>query len=82
MEEIRGQESLKACEVDEEGVARTLAAFDPIWEVLHTPEKERILRLLIEKVTYDGLGEDLTITFCPTGIASLSEEVGVTEGAP
>jgi len=79
--EIRGQEeTLKGCEVDEEGVARTLAAFDPIWEVLHTPEKERILRLLIEKVSYDGRCGELAITFRPTGIAALTGEIGAEGG--
>jgi len=82
-EEIRRQEeSLKACQVDEEDVARTLAAFDPIWEVLHSPEKERILRLLIEKVLYDGRSGELAITFRPTGIADLSAEVGTSEQSP
>ena len=79
-EEVRGQEeTLKVCQVDDEDVARTLEAFDPIWEILHTPEKERILRLLLETVTCDGRTEDLTITFRPTGIADLSAEMGGTE---
>jgi len=80
-QEIRGQEeSLKDCQVDEEEVVRTLAAFDPIWEVLHTPEKERILRLLIENVTYDGTTEELVITFQPTGIVTLATEIGAEGG--
>ena len=75
-EEIRVQEAtLKGCEVDEVEVARTLKAFDPIWEVLHAPEKERIMRLLIEKVVYDGGNGELAMTFRPTGIASLSAEM-------
>jgi len=76
-EEIRGQvETLQGCEVDEKEIAQTLEAFNPIWEVLHTPEKERVLRLLIEKVAYDGRTEELAITFRPTGIATLAAEVG------
>jgi site-specific DNA recombinase len=66
--------------VDEAEVARTLGAFDPIWEVLHTPEKERILRLLIEKVAYDGKTEELAIAFRPTGITTLAVEVAAGEG--
>ncbi len=82
-EEIRRHEEvLKGCQVDELEVARTLAAFDPIWEVLHTPEKERILRLLIETVAYDGRSEELAITFHPTGIAVLAAEVGKSEENP
>jgi len=80
-EEIRIQgESLKGCEVDEEEIVQTLEAFDPIWEVLHTPEKERILRLLVEKVNYDGGTENLTIAFRTTGIATLSNEIVVGGG--
>ncbi len=82
-EEIRGQEeTLKACQVDEVEVARTLAAFDPIWDVLHAPEKERVLRLMIEKVVYDGRTQEMVITFSPTGIASLSTEMSTREGDP
>src|SRR2546428_3217215 len=59
-EEVHSQEqAVKNCQMDEDEIARTLAAFDSIWEVLHTPEKERILRLLIENVTYDGRTEKL-----------------------
>ena len=80
-EEIRRQEQvLKGCRVDENEITRTLAAFNPIWEVLHTPEKERILGLLVEQVVYDGRTEELTISFRPTGIAKLSTEMG-TGGA-
>jgi len=76
-QEIRSQlETVKAYEVDEGEVARTLAAFDPIWEVLHMPEKERILQLLIERVAYHGRTEEMVITFRPTGMATLAGELG------
>lgn len=71
---------LKGCLLDESEVARTLAAFDPIWEVLHTPEKERILRLVVEKVTYDGTSEELTLAWRLPGISTLATEIGAEGG--
>jgi len=80
LREIRSRESnLGATPVDKEDLDRTLEAFDPIWDVLHTPEKERILKLLIEKVVYDGSTKEMTITFRPTGISALAAEVSAAD---
>ena len=46
MDQIRGTK------FGDRQASRALAA--PIWEVLLTPEKERILKLLIERIDYDG----------------------------
>ena len=62
--------------IDEADVARALQDFDELWSVLLTPEKERVLGLLIERVTYDGATQKLEITFAPAGIATLAAEVG------
>jgi len=81
LREIRAREAdLASNQVDEEDLGRTLEAFDPIWDVFHTVEKERILKLLIEKVTYDGSTEEMTITFRPNGIAVLAAEVNGIDG--
>ena len=75
--EVRAQEAAPANQhIDEADVARALEAFDPIWDVLLTPERERVLRLLIGRVTYDGASQKLEITFSPAGIATLAAEVG------
>ncbi|HYS05520.1 MAG TPA: hypothetical protein VEW47_10045 [Candidatus Dormibacteraeota bacterium] len=42
--------------------------------MLLTPEKERILRLLIERIDYDGASGMLSFTFRLPGIASLTAE--------
>jgi site-specific DNA recombinase len=77
LQEIRTKEAeLGPTPVDETDLGRTLKAFDPIWDVLHTPEKERILRLLIERIDYDGKAKDLSITFRLTGITALTTEEG------
>jgi site-specific DNA recombinase len=73
--EVREREvALAAQQVDEADLARALEAFTPIWDVLLTPEKERVLGLLIEKVGYDGRDGKLTIRFRLDGIASLAAE--------
>jgi hypothetical protein len=51
-----------------------LQEFDAIWEVLLTPEKERVLRLLIANVTYDAGTERLSIVLSLSGIVTLSTE--------
>jgi site-specific DNA recombinase len=75
--EVRDREAaLAAQQIDEADLAHALEAFDPIWDVLATPERERILNLLIERVSYDGSTGELDITFRFAGIATLAAEVG------
>jgi len=52
-----------------------LELFDPVWEVLYPTERARILRLLIEKVDLDCDTGKVGITFHPTGIAMLKDEI-------
>ncbi|MBZ5637436.1 MAG: recombinase family protein [Acidobacteriia bacterium] len=74
--EVRGRETtLAAQQINETDLARALEAFTPIWDVLLTPEKERVLNLLIEKVSYDGESGKLDIAFKLAGIATLAAEV-------
>jgi site-specific DNA recombinase len=76
--EVRDREAtLAAQQIDEADLARALEAFTPIWDVLLTPEKERVLNLLIERVSYDGRDGNLTIRFRLDGIASLAAETAV-----
>ena len=75
--EVHAREAALATQhVDEADVARALQDFDELWSVLLTPEKERVLGLLIERVTYDGATQRLEITFSPAGVATLAAEVG------
>ncbi|GMV26894.1 MAG: hypothetical protein AMXMBFR58_29250 [Phycisphaerae bacterium] len=65
--------------VDEREVAEALAAFDPMWETLTPKEQERVVRLLVERVAYDGKSGTVSITFLPEGLkrahASVESEV-------
>jgi site-specific DNA recombinase len=74
--DVRDRETaLAAQQIDEADLARALEAFEPIWDVLLTAEKERILGMLIEQVSYDGGTGKLDIAFRLAGIATLAAEV-------
>ena len=47
--------------------------FNPVWETLSPPEQARIIRLLVERVDYDGNKGTLAVTFRPSGIQSLAQ---------
>ena len=58
-------------------VDSALAAFDPLWESLSPREQARMLRLLIQRVEYDGSKGTVSITFLPNGIKALAEGTGL-----
>ena len=60
--------------VDEAEVGKALQSFTPIWDVLHVQERERILRLLIDSISYDGRSADLSIAFRLNGLDTLATE--------
>ena len=75
--EVRAREAALAAQtVDEADVARALEAFDPIWDVLVTAEKERVLGLLIAAIRYDGSTGKLDIDWRLAGFGELAQEVG------
>jgi site-specific DNA recombinase len=61
--------------VDEKEAVRAMAAFDPVWETLTLREQARVLRLLVQRVDYDGDKGTVSVTFHPTGIETLSREM-------
>ncbi len=63
-------------QVDEREVAAALEAFDPVWDTLSSKEQARVLRLLIERVAYDGEKGTLAVTFRNAGIKTLAKEMG------
>ena len=68
--------SLDAQAIDREELTRALAAFEPIWDVLLTPERERVFGLLIERIDYRGDTQELTIRWRLDGFRQLDAEVG------
>ena len=64
--------------IDEQGVATALSAFGPVWEELFQAEKERIVRLVIERVDCDGTGETPSLTVRDSGIRVLVGEMATS----
>jgi site-specific DNA recombinase len=64
-------ERLRRGTIDPAEVARALAEFDSVWESLSPHEQARLLRLLIERIDYDGRDGLISITFHPSGIKTL-----------
>lgn len=52
-----------------------LAEFDQLWEALAPREQSRVLELLVARVDYDGQRGKVSVTFQPTGIQSLTQEL-------
>jgi site-specific DNA recombinase len=61
--------------VDEREVAKAMSVFDPVWESLAPREQVRVVQFLVERVDYDGSSGKVTITFHPSGIRTLADEL-------
>jgi site-specific DNA recombinase len=74
--QVREQvQSIRQDLIDEQRAAEALTLFDPIWEALTPLEQARVLRLLVEQVDYDGVSGQLSVTFHPTNIKTLADEL-------
>jgi site-specific DNA recombinase len=61
--------------IDAQDASTALAAFDPVWQALAPREQARVVRLLVERVDYDGVGGKVNIAFRPSGLRTLAEEL-------
>ena len=61
--------------IPQEEAARALAAFDRVWGSLTPREQGRVIDLLVERVEYDGAQGTVAVTFRPTGIKTLADEL-------
>jgi site-specific DNA recombinase len=61
--------------IDEEEARRALSSFDPVWASLTPLEQARLVGLLVKQVTYDGATGKVAITFHPTSIRALADEL-------
>ncbi len=62
----RGRPSL-----DRDGAVAALAEFEPLWQALSPGEQRCLIQLLVERVVFDAANGRVSITFRPTGIATL-----------
>ena len=67
--------TLRRDRIDEKAVARAMSSFDPLWETLSPHEQVRAIRLLVQRVDYDGEKGTVSVTFHPAGIQTLSDEL-------
>jgi site-specific DNA recombinase len=67
--------TLRRSRLDETDLALALSAFDPVWGTLTPREQARMVQLLVERVDYDGRQGKVAITFQPTGIQTLADEL-------
>jgi site-specific DNA recombinase len=61
--------------IPEEEATKALTAFDPVWGTLTPNEQARVIELLVERVEYDGRDGQVRVTFHPTGIKALADEL-------
>jgi site-specific DNA recombinase len=61
--------------IDEEEAREALAAFDPVWASLTPLEQGQLVGLLVQQVNYDGATGNVAITFHPTSIRALADEL-------
>src|SRR5262249_53851684 len=61
--------------IDEEEARQALVAFDPVWQSLTPLEQGRLVGLLVQQVSYDGATGKVAITFYPTSIRALADEL-------
>lgn len=73
---------LQTAAVDKRDLVRALEMFDEVWACLFPREQERVIALLVERIEFDAARETVAVTFRPTGIRALAEEVQVGEGVP
>ena len=72
LEQVRQQMAADRREGVTEEVAMALTEFNRLWDTLTSGEKARVLSLLVEQVTYGGVAGQVSITFRPAELQSLS----------
>lgn len=69
--------TLQRARVSEYELVAALKRFDPVWEELTPSEQARLIKLLIERVGYDGAEGNISLTFRPAGIKALAGEAEI-----
>jgi site-specific DNA recombinase len=75
---IRAELGSLASGIDDRTLRTALGSFQPVWEHLFPAEQERILRLLIQRITFHPDDGDVDIELRPCGIQSLAAEATTT----
>jgi len=62
--------------IDSDDLEAALSTFAGTWDALYPREQARVIRLLVERVGFDGGKGTLALTLRPTGIQTLAREMG------
>lgn len=82
LSEVRQQmNQIETGAVSETDVAAALAQFDNVWAVLGPHEQSQLVRLLVERVVYDGRDGSVAITFHNSGIQTLLNNLAQGDAA-
>jgi site-specific DNA recombinase len=65
--------AIEAQRIDDEQIKEVLIGFDNLWQTLPPKEQVRLVRLIVESVSFDGPRGNVAITFHPTGLKTLTE---------
>lgn len=60
--------------IDPTRAAEAMKQFTPLWEALTPVERIRLTHLLIERIDYDGLGKEVSISFWAQGLATFTRD--------
>jgi site-specific DNA recombinase len=72
MSEVRTElDDMDSGAIGEEEAAEALEAFEPAWKSLNTNEQSRILRVIVDRVGYDGRNGKVAVTFRSTGLKEI-----------
>ena len=66
-------EGLQAGRVDERDLHAAFVQFGPVWESLNSREQIRIIRRLVDRVTYDGKAGKVSVIFRSEGIREMCQ---------
>jgi site-specific DNA recombinase len=68
-------QALRGRMLSQDEAATALSLFDPLWGALAPAEQARVVGLLVERVEYDGGAGKVMMSFHPTGIRALADEL-------
>lgn len=70
----RTLDSLSTTRIDRNDVKRVFSMFDPLWNAMSPLDQSHLLRLLIERIDYDGQSGEIELHLHPAGIRTLVDQ--------
>ena len=61
--------------LEEQELRRVLAALTPLWDVMQLRERQRVLHLLLERITYTARTQKIDFTLRDIGVRTLAREL-------